>query len=178
MLVLKISHIGHWYFIFMYLALLLTLYLNGLVQGCSNSIANALELLACCTEPLIWESTNVVSYKQCMKKDEESDPDSKDHVVRGGWGVGGGGWGGGGGGGGGWGGVGGGGWGVGGGKHASVYIMFIGFAQWSWGRGFLDHDLWRHYPTYLEERAFEEWNSLGFSEQRVAKKRNAIGGDL
>ena len=27
---------------------------DGLVQGCSNSIANALELLQSCTKPLIW----------------------------------------------------------------------------------------------------------------------------
>ena len=29
-------------------------YFNGLVQACSNSIANALELLQSCTKPLIW----------------------------------------------------------------------------------------------------------------------------
>ena len=27
---------------------------DGLVQDCSNSIANALELLQSCTKPLIW----------------------------------------------------------------------------------------------------------------------------
>ena len=30
------------------------LHINGLVQDCSNSIANALELLQSCTKPLIW----------------------------------------------------------------------------------------------------------------------------
>ena len=30
------------------------LYIDGLVQDCSNSIANALELLQSCTNPLIW----------------------------------------------------------------------------------------------------------------------------
>ena len=29
-------------------------YINGLVQDCSNSIANTLELLQSCTKPLIW----------------------------------------------------------------------------------------------------------------------------
>ena len=29
-------------------------YINGLVQDCSNSIANALELLQSCTKPSIW----------------------------------------------------------------------------------------------------------------------------
>ena len=28
--------------------------IDGLVQGCSNSIANALELLQSCTKPLTW----------------------------------------------------------------------------------------------------------------------------
>ena len=32
----------------------LCLYFDGLVQGCSNSIANALELLQSCTKPSIW----------------------------------------------------------------------------------------------------------------------------
>ena len=31
------------------------LHINGLVQDCSNSIANALELLQSCTKPLIWQ---------------------------------------------------------------------------------------------------------------------------
>ena len=30
-------------------------YIAGLVQGCSNSIANALELLQSCTKPSIWD---------------------------------------------------------------------------------------------------------------------------
>ena len=33
-------------------------YINGLVQDYSNSIANALELLQSCTEPLIYASAN------------------------------------------------------------------------------------------------------------------------
>ena len=32
----------------------LYVYIDGLVQDCSNSIANALELLQSFTEPLIW----------------------------------------------------------------------------------------------------------------------------
>ena len=34
-----------------------TSYFNGLVQDCSNSTANALELLQSCTKPSIWDST-------------------------------------------------------------------------------------------------------------------------
>ena len=34
----------------------LVIYINGLVQDCSNSIANALELLPSCTKPLIYAS--------------------------------------------------------------------------------------------------------------------------
>ena len=30
-------------------------YIDGLVQDCINSIANALELLQSCTKPTIWE---------------------------------------------------------------------------------------------------------------------------
>ena len=34
-------------------------YIKGLVQDCSNSIANTLELLQSCTEPLIYSSGNL-----------------------------------------------------------------------------------------------------------------------
>ena len=39
-----------------YLQLNVILYIDGLVQDCSNSSANALELLQSCTKPLIWQS--------------------------------------------------------------------------------------------------------------------------
>ena len=38
------------------LALLFRFYIDGLVQDCSNSIANALELLESCTKPSIYLS--------------------------------------------------------------------------------------------------------------------------
>ena len=37
------------------------LYIDGLVQDCSNSIANALELLQSCTEPLIFPHVHVLT---------------------------------------------------------------------------------------------------------------------
>ena len=35
-------------------------YLNGLVQDCSNSIANALELLQSCIKPSVWLTVNKI----------------------------------------------------------------------------------------------------------------------
>ena len=37
---------------------------DGLVQDCSNSIANALDLLQSCTKPLIWSSSAMINFLQ------------------------------------------------------------------------------------------------------------------
>ena len=37
-------------------------YIDGLAQDCSNSIANALELMQSCTKPSIWFVVNLVKY--------------------------------------------------------------------------------------------------------------------
>ena len=40
-------------------------YIDGLVQDCSNSIANALELLQSCTKPLLWGMYHVHCFGFC-----------------------------------------------------------------------------------------------------------------
>ena len=44
------------------------MYVDGLVQACSNSIANALELLQSCTKPSMWKQKKVKTKEQMNKE--------------------------------------------------------------------------------------------------------------